>query len=442
MHVEPATVAPGPAPVAPGERILALDVLRGFALLGILIANMPSFGQPADAGRAGIELFPAWYDRAADWLAGFLVQGKLNAIFSFLFGVGFTVLMDRAEARGGGGPALYLRRVLVLFLLGAAHYALLWDGDILHSYAILGLFLPLVRRLRLPDAALIAVAFLLLTAELGHRYATQYFGLIPSPTRSESAARAAEQLRLYGGGDYPAQVAHRLVEFWRTHVRKGTDWWGLCTYGGTMLLGFVAGRRGLFRDVDRHAAFFRRLMVVGLVLGLAFAAVYATGIRRIDRTAVTPGRVLVGLAFILNRLFLSAAYVAGLTLLCRRGPWAVRLGPLAATGRMPLTNYILQSLVCTTIFYGYGLGLYGGVGPLACTVLALAIYASQVAFSSWWMRRFLFGPLEWVWRALSYGRAPAWRAGPRGGVGAGRDRSPPGPSGPAVGVSRPDPVRQ
>ncbi|RUL82811.1 DUF418 domain-containing protein [Tautonia sociabilis] len=396
--------------VPPEGRIVSLDALRGFAPLGILIANMPAFGQPWAAADAGLDLFPGRYDRAADWLIQSLVVGKFNAIFSFLFGVGFALQMERADARGGG-LAVYYRRIASLFLVGIAHYVLLWNGDILHSYAILGLALPLVRWSRLLDAVLVVIACLLLTGELTHRYAALMLELPSSMGDVDPASRSAAQARLFEQGSYGEQVSYRWRELIRTHLGESAYWWSLCNYGGTMLLGYVAGRRGLFRDAGRHAATFRRLAVGGLLLGFACGVVFATGIRSIDRTVVTPWRVLVGLTFILNRLSLVAAYVGGIVLLCRGDRGRRCLRPLAAVGRMPLTNYILQTVACTTILYSYGLGLHGRLGPLTATSLALVIYAVQVALSVLWMARYRFGPLEWAWRAVSYGRFPGLASG-------------------------------
>ncbi len=391
------------SPVPPEGRIVSLDVLRGFALLGILIANMPAFSQPWAAVSAGLDLFPGGYDRATDWLIQSLVVGKFNAIFSFLFGVGFAIQMERAGTLGGG-LVVYSRRIASLFLFGIAHYILLWTGDILHSYAILGLVLLLVRWSRLPDPVLLVGACLLLTGELAHRYLALMFELMPALADIDPATRAAEQARLFEQGSYGEQVAYRWQELIRTHLEESAYWWSLCTYGGTMLLGYVASRRGLFQNAGRHAATFRRLVIGGLLLGVACGVIFATGIGSIDRSIVTPFRVLVGLAFILNRLGLAAAYVGGIALLCQGEAGHRRLRPLAAVGRMPLTNYILQTVVCTTIFYSYGLGLHGRVGPLAATVLALVIYAVQVALSTLWMIHYRYGPLEYAWRVVSYGR--------------------------------------
>ncbi len=401
-------LSPNAGPIAPEERIATLDILRGFALLGILIINTQGFKAPSAGWRLDGPRFPGPLDRLVDWAVDAFGSGKFNAIFSFLFGVGLTIQVERAEARGASFVRPYLRRLAVLLALGLAHGLLLWDGDVLHVYAVLGLALVPLRRV--PDRVLFALVVALLLVPVGlAAYRAQHPGP-PEHPQSYWQAKAAEQVETFGRGSYPAMVRARLAAHRKAYVEDGWGYQFFGQMGVTMLLGFVAGRRRIFQDLPEHLPLVRRVfrfaLPAGLVCALAYASAVALGG---DDDEPTAAGVLVAVAYELNRPLLSLAYIAGLTLLSVDPAWRSRLGPLASVGRMPLTNYLMQSVIVTTIFYGYGLGWFGRVGPALALAIDLPIYAAQVAYSHWWMARFRFGPLEWLWRAATYGRWPELR---------------------------------
>ena len=401
----PTTTADHPpiGPTQPHERIAALDILRGFALLGILIVNMPGFGTPWSLWQTGREWFPAPWDRAAEWLVEVACTGKFNAIFSFLFGVGFTLQLERAAARGVPYVRRYLRRLAILLAFGVAHGLLIWNGDVLHIYAVLGVGLMLLRRA--PTGLLLALIVFLTLAPIAHEVGRLARHEGPRHPPSFWAARVEEEARVYSRGTYPEMVMERIKEF-RIWIGEGEELWFAASVGGTMLLGLVAGRRRIFRDLPAHRPLARRLLIWCGGLGLACALAFAVGDLFVDHDRPTLLGLATYLAYELNRPLLSLAYISAVALLSLRPAWRGRLEPLASVGRLPLTNYLMQSVLCTTIFYAYGLGLYGKVGPAAGVGLALAIYAVQVAYSHWWVAHFRFGPLEWLWRALTYGRLP------------------------------------
>ena len=242
-------------PVRPSERIAALDVLRGFALLGIMVINLPGFSTPWGLEAAGEVLFPAWHDQAAEWLVDFLGSGKFNSIFSFLFGVGFAIQIERAEARRRSIVGPYLRRLLALFAFGVAHCLLIWGGDVLHIYAILGVPLLLLRRAG--DRWLLALAVLLMLAPIGHG-AWKYAQQEPDrKTTEQHRADGEEQLRVYGHGTYRQAVALRWKETEEEYT-EGEGAWFWAILGTTVLLGFVAGRRRIFQDLPAHLPAIRR----------------------------------------------------------------------------------------------------------------------------------------------------------------------------------------
>lgn len=400
------------APVSPEERIALLDVLRGVALLGILIMNMPWFSAPWSSFALEPRLFPGWHDRAATFVTELFIGGKANSIFSFLFGLGMTLQLQRAAASGGGFALVYLRRIAVLFAIGAAHALLLWNGDVLHMYAILGLLLLAVRRAsdRLV-LTLIVLSLVVPTLRWAWGLYTQEQPPHPMPYFVQLAH---EHMRVYQQGTYLEQVAARVGDY--------KDWYGQARqlqgailgfplFAITMLLGFYVGRRRVLEDVPANAAWIRRTMWWCLGLGLLAAAGFATlhALYGDDVRPTVPG-FIGGLLFNLNRPLLCIAYVGAIALLFQRDGVRRLLQPLVSVGRMPLTNYLMQTLIATTLFNSYGFALYGKVGPALGLAITAAIYAAQVVTSNWWMARFRFGPMEWLWRAATYGKLPPMRA--------------------------------
>ncbi len=216
-------------------------------------------------------------------------------------------------------------------------------------------------------------------------------------------------LRVTGSGAYPQTVADRISDM-IFQYRYGTYGWFWATTASTLLIGFIAGRRRFFADIPGHLPLIRKITWWCGGIGL----VVAVGI---DRLPATPGggglntlAVVRLVLYALNRPILCAFYMGVIVLLAQRPVWRTAMSPLASVGRMALTNYLMQSVIATTIFYGYAGGLFYRIGPAVGILIALAIYAVQVTYSAWWMARFRFGPMEWLWRTLTYGKAPAMLA--------------------------------
>lgn len=409
-------------PVLGRERIQTLDVLRGFALFGILLVNMEFFSLPIYTQVLSPPAFTGPADRVASWLIAFLAEGKFYSLFSFLFGYGLTIQMARAAARGASFAPLYLRRLLVLLLIGLVHAFLIWVGDILVLYALLGVFLLLFHR-RKPTTILVwagiflLIPILLNTALLG---LVTLGRLVPEGAaqidRSFAEAEAgylaaAEQARrVYSEGDFAAITAQRARDL--AFFYPLTPFFAPSVFA-MFLLGLYAGKRGLFQRVADHLSLWRRVLVWGLGIGLIGNFLYATVGEFASRAVPSPATLLATTAQTIGAPALCLGYAAVFTLLLQRGVWRRRLAPLAAVGRMALSNYLLQSLICTLIFNGYGLGLYGRVGPAPGLLLTVVIYLLQIPLSVWWMGRFQFGPAEWLWRSLTYLKPQPMRA-PRG----------------------------
>jgi uncharacterized protein len=403
-------------PVSPEERLVVLDVLRGFALLGVAIMNMPAFSMPSDSWALEPRLFPGFADRAAEFFMTTFFAGKANSIFSLLFGLGLTIQMQRAEERGQRVAPMYLRRLLVLFLVGAAHAILIWNGDVLHSYAVVGLLLLAVRRAsdRL-IVGLIALSFILPRMRSGYALYTDEPPVYPLPVFVE---RAHESVRIFQHGTYAQQIASRLSQLaesytvWAVRLWGPPMWWLNLTT--TMLLGFYAGRHRLLSNVAVNAARVRKVMWWCLGLGLSAAAGAAVLILfQKPVTRPTIQGFFIGLLFGLNRPLLCIAYIGAIALLLQKKGWKRILVVFSSPGRMPMTNYLMQSILATTLFYSYGFGLFGQVGPFVGFFISVAMFVVQILYSKWWLARFQYGPFEWLWRAGAYGKLPPLRVNGR-----------------------------
>lgn len=570
--VEAPATPPSPAPftpVAESQRIEALDVVRGFALLGIFLMNIEWFSRPITTLGEGMPRGLTGLDWLASWFIAYFVQGKFWTIFSLLFGMGFAVMLVRAERAGREFTKIYLRRILALAVFGAVHYIYLWEGDILFSYAVgalallivlygrawpiviacavlvglgfipdadpffgvagglasigllalylrgekrlgwRGISLPVASFLLLLGGVLISIAavvfwllpdgpieprvplsvlgpLLLVTGWLSWKYrepaekrslrmavsiyvfagvSMTAMGLVqhftpdplavpasaaekpaaaaakadtgtaardassakptaekPKKTReervaemraerdkrlAEQATRKVEEVKTFTTGTYLDTVEWRA----RLFPEKAAGDAGFAVVLVSMfLLGVWFVRSGVMEDTAKHLAFFRKLALWGLPVGIGlglltcFIAMSHTPGDRHDGWGIARGLVMLG------NLPACLGYVGLVVTMLHSRSALSHIRVLAPAGRMALTNYLMQSLICTTIFYGYGLGHWGL--PRAQQVLFVAVvYAAQIAFSRWWLARFRYGPMEWLWRGFTYRQVPQMRRG-------------------------------
>ena len=532
--METATLAvaePDLVPTTATQRIEALDVVRGFALLGIFLMNVEYFnrtllsiGQGMPRGLTGI-------DWLASWFVAYFVQGKFWTIFSLLFGMGFAVMMTRATQAGREFKTVYLRRVLALAVFGAAHFILLWEGDILFSYAVGALMLMIVlygktkwillgiavaiglafipkwgpvgavagglaaaglvaiylrsgKRVRIFPWRIPLFSFLLLLIGVLLIIAAAVFWLLPNgpvaprlplsvfgpllfvagwlswkyyePPEKRSV-RLAVSIYLFAGlatvasglvqrfapdpdvGATVERVAERRAEreknlaeakekddSERRIFTSGTYWEAIKWRGsrfpekaasdfgfatiliGMFLLGMWFVRSGVMENPRAHLQFFRALAVYGLPIGIGLgllgsliAMSHTPGVRN-DGWGIAVGLAVVG------SLPASLGYVGMVVLMLQSKSAFSRISVLGPVGRMALTNYLAQSLISTIVFYGYAMGYWGM--PRAQQVLfVLVVYAAQIVFSQWWLSRFHYGPMEWLWRGFTYWQMPPLR---------------------------------
>jgi len=391
------------APLPSTGRIAAVDTVRGLALFGVLLINLMRNADFAVPGRVLARLptaeIDAWLDPALRWLW----EGKAQCLFSLLFGFGFAVMIDRLERRGAAAGRIYVRRLLVLLVVGIANLYLVWCGDILHVYALAGFGLLLLRRAPiriLVGLGLILSLFSFLAADLW---------LALHPALDERLAQAdrwgrAARWTVWQGADYGRFLAQAAQANWREYL--STPFFPALTAAapGRFLLGAAMFRAGWLAEPERARALARRHLAwmapLGLGLAGAWPLVEATGWPADDLQ-------LAALALIdeIGQLVLALAWAAAAVWLARGG--AER--GLAAMGRMALTHYLTQGLVYLFVLYGFGLGWLKYDGAVFALALALAVFGAQMGFSLWWLARFRFGPAEWLWRTLTYGRAPPLR---------------------------------
>ena len=379
----------------PKKRYVILDALRGFAILGIILANFPEFSLWTFSDPAG------WTrtDLVTRAIQTFFVDGKFYTLFSLLFGMGFSIQLANAE----GKLRTFYRRMAVLLVIGLIHLFFLWSGDILALYAVCGMLLPLFRKL--PTRKLLLVAgglFLvpvLLDAVFGTRLADPLereqwricglYGITEANfgTWLSDARSYREVLQFLHQGS-----VERMWEFVSGHR--------LFKVLGLFIVGFAVGRERIYADIDSRKSLLKKILAWGLALGIPFGILYTWS----SMQGHPWGRVAHDLLYLVSVYPMGFAYAAGFALAFSRSEEAPGWKLLANPGRMACTNYLGQSVIGILLFYGIGLGLGNRVGLLGTELVALGVYAFQILFSSLWMRAFAFGPVEWVWRMLTYGK--------------------------------------
>jgi uncharacterized protein len=392
-----------PAPVAPASRIVEVDMVRGFALFGVLLVNLYGFGADSIAWNSPI-------DQLAFALTRVFFELKSWTLFSILFGFGFALQLQRADAGGFRILPAYLRRLAVLFALGAAH-ALLYDGDILMLYAELGLGLFVVRRLPTRGLLLVAIGLMLAfplarLASIGGPPA----GMQEIESVAESRARLerAQHTHVYATGslaEVAADNASAIPADPLEDVKSLES--GLAVFA-MFLLGLSIGRSGVLRNIPAHVAPMARVRAWGLTFGLAAMAAERVLAATAGYAVYRPQQAGQGVQLAGDLLLafgspaLALGYAAMLVLAAQTLRGRAALAPLAGVGRLALTVYLTQTLIFTTLFYGYGFGQVFRLGPVGVTALAVMIFGVQVVACQWWSRRFRFGPVEWLWRSLTY----------------------------------------
>jgi uncharacterized protein len=380
---------PSQGPVAPSQRIEAIDVLRGLALFGVIAINVvfefrvDIFEQflPASGNLPAL-------DRVLKDVLAAAVELKAFALFSFLFGVGLAIQFDRL-ANHPRRVVLLVRRLVVLLLIGAVHLFLIWNGDILVEYAVAGLIvLPL----------LFGPGWLVLLAAASSLVFFVASPLLPPvvafPSQAWMREHIAQAATAYGGGGFLDVLAFRFREIpaiFPLHIMIFPRTIAL------FLFGALVWRTGILRRAQHH----RRLL-----FGIAASGILCGG----ALTLAAEGYAWFGWSWRareaierLGAVILASGYAAAVVGLVSIPSGKSMLAWAAPVGRMAFSNYLAHSLILGWIFYGYGLGLFGRASVTTALAIAVAVYAAEVAISAWWLARYRYGPVEWLWRSLMYG---------------------------------------
>jgi|HubBroStandDraft_6_1064221.scaffolds.fasta_scaffold21255_2 uncharacterized protein len=393
-------------PVSDRERIVSIDVLRGFALLGILVMNIQAFSMVTAAYSNPTVYGDLHGLNFAVWLACYLFADlKFMSIFSMLFGAGIYLMTSHVEALGRSSAALHYRRMGWLILFGLLHGFLLWYGDILYDYGMCGLLIYLVRK-RQPRTLLILGCLTLTIAPLLMAgYGAQLKKMPPDQLQAEreqmwqpTPARVAEENASYRGG-WLAQMKFRAPETARmkTLYFVAYSFW---REAGLMLIGIALFKLGFF-SAKKPGWMYASMVVCGMLIGLPI--IYYGFLREASVQWTFPSAFIADQQYnYFGSLFVAIGWVGVIMLACKSLALRSVTSRLAAVGRMAFSNYIFHTLICTTLFYGHGFGLFGKVERWQQFAIVLVIWSFQLVASPIWLGHFYFGPLEWLWRSLTY----------------------------------------
>jgi uncharacterized protein len=379
------------------DRLEFIDSLRGFALFGVFWANLLIFsGITYMNDEQRTSLFTSRLDWIAYYLERFLIENKFIGLFSFLFGISFWLFLSRVRSRGGAATSLFYRRIFWLFVIGLVHGWLLWCFDVLRFYALWAILLPLFARTKPRRLLLIALtASILLPAIIS---GVRVLLTVPTEPTTNFDAMA---LAAFSSGTYREVLKANWQYDWYLTDSIGQIAYQVAVFG-RLLLGLFVARTITFENLGSHHVLLRRVLIGGGLLGIIGSTIFAGNL--ID-TRDAPLLAFVRRFLVESgQLGLTLAYASGLALAFMIPRWKAAIRLLAPVGRMALTWYLLQTVFGIWMFYGFppGPSLMGKIGPAYLLVLSLVGFAAQIVCATAWLRRFRFGPSEWLWRTLTY----------------------------------------
>ncbi|WP_260871366.1 DUF418 domain-containing protein [Paenibacillus sp. Y412MC10] len=379
-------------------RIQLIDSLRGFALLGIFLVNITFFTTSLQTISFGVELWSGWYNEVLIMLRGIVIDGKFILIFSFLFGYGMVLLRESSQAKGRSFNRIYTRRLTALLLIGLIHGILIWYGDVLTHYALMGFLLMLFQRCKPKTLLIWSISLLLIVPVLltGASLLNPESGQVFEPFSPADAHQMGiyfqeRDAAIYGEGTMNQIIAQRLNDYIGSILNMVVFYPQVL---GMFLMGAYFCKRRILHEVQKNRKGIIRLALLGGIAGLALQVVMTLAVG-------LPSWVEAAALFV-GAPLLALAYIGVFTLLYQNNSWKKVLHGFSYPGKMAFTNYLLQSILCGLIFYSYGLGWYGTIEPVWQMLMAVVIFAVQVAFSRVWFKRLPIGPFEYVWRLFTY----------------------------------------
>jgi len=405
-------------PVSAGERIMLLDILRGIAIFGILIVNMQAYYNPVSLWLTNNSGSHTFQDMLPEAFIRLLFEGKFYVLFSLLFGYGFWLFINRSNEDQRKILILFIRRLIFLLVIGIFHVVFLWAGDILVFYALLGIILVLFRNTKDTTLVYWSIFLTLIPTFLA---ITNFAANLPEILNEETIVfyRAGADERagtmqefidkasaIYAGGSFIEITKVRLTEY-RRLLHGNLYFYPMVL--AMFILGLRAARSRLFSDYRLYLPLFHKTLWWGLIAGIFFSGLYTCSYLMKDLRIPGFWNIAATLSSAGGGFFLCTFYVSAITLLYAAGRFDLPAKYLAPVGRMALTNYLLQSIICTTLFLSYGFGLFGKITGLHGIMITFAVFAFQSVFSYYWLKQFYYGPMEWLWRSLTYLKCQPFR---------------------------------
>jgi uncharacterized protein len=391
------------APVSSANRIHYLDELRGFALLGILIMNIQNFSMILASSMNPVAQGPSeGLNQLTYWYTHLFADMKMMSLFSMLFGAGMLLFIEKAKERRGKSIGLHHRRMLWLLVFGLIHAYFIWRGDILVVYAVAGVIIYWFKNASPTWLIITGVIFFLFLASIQLSLGV-FWDVIPEEQLVEvieifqpEQETIDEEVAAYSGS-FLETHKRRVIDAWDMHQSLFGFIWRVLA---NMLFGMALFKMGILKG-EKSRKFYRNFMLLGF--GIGFPLIAAGIVQNFANNWDTKFYFAYGFQFnYFGSIFVAFGYI-GLIALWSKSDFLTDLKRrLAAVGRMAFTNYIMQSIICTIIFYGFGFGLFNQIERFPQQLIVLAIWVFQLAISPWWLKRYRFGPLEWLWRTLTY----------------------------------------
>ena len=401
---------PHAAPTSLSERISSLDILRGFAILGILFINIQLFALPNASFANPLVLGEmSSLDSFAYWLVHVFAELKFMTIFSILFGAGILLFVNRLSEKGIDGSKIHIRRMMWLLLFGMIHAYFIWFGDILVAYSIIGLIAVLLRKMR--DVWKMVLFMVLYLIPMLFFYAVGMFmESMPEKMMEESMAEMfpsaeslANEIDLYQNGSW-LDIFVKRMELNMHYQVGGFFMLSLWRTTGVMLLGMVLLNKGILSG-KKSKLFYGIMTFIGLVIGMVISNYGANEMAYNEWDAIHYFKFGYQYNY-LSSIFTSLGYIGLIILLYQVKFLQFLMKGFEAVGRLAFTNYLCQSVICSIIFYSYGFGLFGEYTRFELLFWMFGIWIFQMTSSYIWLKYYRMGPLEWLWRYLTYKERP------------------------------------
>lgn len=401
-------------PIERSERIELIDALRGFALFGILMVNMLYMYAPMSQMMLGAKANASTIHIISESFIKFFFEGKFYVIFSMLFGFGFFIFMNKITDTSYDILPIFRRRLLFLLLFGVAHISLLWAGDVLVYYSLCGFILILFRKSSDKKLLIWAIILALFPIVILTGMTTLVtLGSQMPEVKSQIDSQFGESISVmkdlveraniaYSTGTFGDIFSIRMQEYF---TLLGSTIFFFCPVILSMFItGYLIARKGVANYLKNNNNLLKKTLLIGLFAGISTSALYVVSYQNSVPSLLNIWSLMATSMHIIGGFSLGLSYVAGITLLFSKGKNAFFSKHIAPVGRMALTNYLLQSVITSFLFHSYGLALYGKVEIWQGIVLTILIFTLQIFFSKWWLSNYKFGPLEWLWRSLTYSK--------------------------------------